>query len=260
MAAAARALLYALAAAAALLPAAVLLRTAGRDADIRPARDVRLGRDAARQPLKQELSGVPEWASTRLAGKNRNAPVNDAATSTADTEFKTAASHLPDIQSVPVSGATGSLPASCRVTIDVQRKRFLRNIAADTPCKGNTELCQGLRNAIAATPSRSDRRCLVLTTYGNAQAGMLASFATAVAAIRVPALAVAVESGASRLGDKLPIVVVDGLQLGRTRLERKWAALALSLEAGIRLVYADVDVVFGINPFDALSGDSDMEV
>ena len=170
--------------------------------------------------------------------------------------------------SVAASKEYGSLATACeRPRPDTERQKLLQMMSAALPsdsggrpgCLEDTTMCQALRHAfspVKAVPGA--RRQLVVTAASQAQIGHLASFTEASGALRLPTLVLAMDDVAfeAARGTTAASVLLDS---GAPPLARKWAALGEILEAGVAILWADVDAVLAADPFALMYGDSDVE-
>ena len=173
---------------------------------------------------------------------------------------------------VAQSAAHGSLPPRCvRPEPDADRRKLLRFVPARTsaaadadgaPASCSTPLCAALGHALRSVPRHSLPNVL-MTSAVRGQEAMLATFAEAAAALRVPLVVIAMDEAAFAAAKASTAASVlaragDGAG-GDSTLARKWAAIAEALEAGVGLMWADVDAVVASQPFDSLHADADFE-
>ena len=166
-----------------------------------------------------------------------------------------------------ISARRGQLDAACRVSVDVERQRLLHHRPASLCVNGaSSQLCDALRRALAVPASASlaaGSRVVATIAHLPEQQALLETFSHAVAALQVPALALTVGDAqqdafsARREHDlastrALELRVVLAPLPGEATapvLSRKWNALTLLLEAGVSVLYADVDALLLEPPF-----------
>ena len=120
---------------------------------------------------------------------------------------------------------------------------------------------KALAKLLAAQTRPGRPKQLLVTLIGSAnEVALLRSFATVSASLRVPALAIAAGGVNISAITAAPITLVSSAQLGSSGVERKWRALAAILQQRVHVLFADVNVVLGAEPFALLAADSDFEV
>ncbi len=165
----------------------------------------------------------------------------------------------------------GTLAAECTPVPDKERAVFLRRVSAHR-CVAGPTLCEVLaRSSATASPTivltafQSGDEHLVTNSLRTARA--LGQTMLALALDDLDAAALAQAAAVAGLSSReLESVVnlrtadVPGILPTATPVARKWAALAAILGSGVSVLYADVAVVLGAQPFALLERDSDFSV
>ena len=166
-------------------------------------------------------------------------------------------------RTVNASAQRGKLDARCMPKPDVERKQLLSLISHVAPCGIEDALCTAVRRVLTGS-----NRSLVLTVARwPEQAPALESWTAAVAALRVPAVALlagdtdATESYAALEAGGVAIAPLPrGAHPTSTVLSRKWVAITRILSLRVGVLYVDVDGLLAHPPFELLAYDSDIEV
>lgn len=166
---------------------------------------------------------------------------------------------------VPASKAHGTLSSQCKLTVDGERRGLLRylpalpltSLGAGECASLPPALCVAVRGALGGVTEAPHRPRLVVTSFVGAQLELLRVFADNAAALALPmvALAMDAEGAAAARG----VCFSAPAPAGGSTLERKWRGLAQLVEAGVDVLYVDVDGVLASEPFAALHFDSDVE-
>ena len=217
-----------------------------------------------RQVVEARLAAQPPVVS-----ETATAPVASGTGVAQGMSFEDVSAVRARLTGVPLAKAHGTPSTQCQLTVDAERQvaslpRLQLGALGAGQCGSlPPALCSAVRGALggAAEPAAGAPRLLV-TTYagGTAQAERLRLFADHAAALQLPLVALAMEPS-----DPVGAAAVKSLcfwapaPAGPGPLARKWAALRLLVEAGIDVLYLDVDGVLGSSPWAALHFDSDFE-
>ena len=215
-------------------------------------------------------------APSLVDGPGRAAEV--ASSSSAPARIGTNASRpAKRIEAVPASVAHGKLSRMCKApeaaAPSVAKKRALLHFveaarAGGRPgCLQDTPICIAVRAALASVRRSGEtdafrRHQLVVTAAVGGQGAMLTAFTEGAAALRVPVLVLAMDADAYAIASTTTaasvLIHTDSAGVVPPPLHRKWAALGAILEAGVEVLWADVDAVLATSPFQLLHADTDV--
>ena len=241
--------------------------------------------DEPRRPLEEPWAADVAIPAMAEASLEQAAAPQGATSPTAITSLPAGANASAPgkaASSVPQAPLPVRLSAACSAgdaAATAEKRKLLHPVPAaaegGTPgCLRNTPICEALRHALAGEDaSKAARRPslrrhqLVVTSAAGGQQAELEAFTQAAAALRLPTLVLAMDAAAyaaartttaaSVLLLAPPAAAGAGAGAGGGLLALKWAALAEVLEAGVEVLYADVDAVLAAPPFDLLHADTD---
>ena len=224
----------------------------------------------------QVLRAIPSVVDRPGGGRAAEVVSSSSAPARIGTNASVPAKRL---DAVPASLAHGRLSRMCKApeaaAPSVTRKRALLHFveaarAGGRPgCLQDTPICIAVRAALASVRRTGERDTdafrrhqLVVTAAVGGQGAMLSAFTEGAAALRVPVLVLAMDADAYAIASATTAASVlihsDSAGMVPPPLHRKWAALGAILEAGVEILWADLDAVLASPPFQLLHADTDV--
>ena len=178
------------------------------------------------------------------------------------------------LSSVAAASQRNNLARACTIGMDptaaAKKRELLHLVPAAAEggkpgCLHKSPICDALRHALTGGPtdgaSASRRGAgrkhqMIVTSAVSGQREEVEAFTEAAAALRLRTLVLAMDADAFAAAGRTTAaaVLLDG---SVPPLARKWAALAEVLEAGVEVLWVDVDGVLASAPFELLHADSD---